>query len=184
MQQQAQSDEAAGKIQQKLRHVGPDDGFHAAFERVQDRQRNYDEHREAFRSSQRHADHQCDCGDAYSFRQRARSQKRQSRNRAHFCAEALFDKRVRGQKLATKIPRKKQNRYEEAADDVAEHQLQKRKIAGVSNSRRADNRERGRFRGHDGKRQSPPGRVATTQEIIFGGMLLLAEAKSEKRDAQ
>ena len=70
----------------------------------------------------------------------------------------------------------------EAADDVSHDDLKKREIGVVGEAGNADDGERAGFRGHDGKRNRPPGNVAAGEEIIAQGTLALAEAQTEQSD--
>ncbi len=48
VQQKSQRHRASGQVQQQLRDIRPDHRFHAAFERVQNRQRDDNHHRKLF----------------------------------------------------------------------------------------------------------------------------------------
>jgi len=149
VQQDSQGQNAAGKIKQKLRDVGPDDRFHASFEGVQYGQRDHDKHGKPLRCSERNAHDQGDCGDSHAFGKSAGGQKRNCRNGAHSGTEAFFDQGVGGQVFSTKIPGQKENGNEHTAYDVAKDQLQKCEIAGIRDGGSADDCERGCLGGHD-----------------------------------
>ena len=154
------------QVDEKLRDVGPDDGFHAAFQGVQQREGDDDHHGEMFGGAENHAEDQRDSGDAHSFGDGARNEKSGGGHRAHAGAKALFDQRVGGKKISTKIAGQQQQDDEHAPDEVTEDKLKKSEISAVGDGGSADDGERGGFRGHDGKSQRPPWRGAPAEKIF------------------
>jgi len=184
MEKKCKSDEAARKIEEKLRDVSPDDRFHAAFEGVQDSQRDDDENGEPLGRAKRDADHEGNRGNTNAFCKGARAKKRQSGDGPHFRTEALLDKGVGGQILSAEIAGQKDHRNEDAAYEVAEDELKKGHITGERDGGSPDDGQRGGFRRHDRKRESPPWRAAASEEIIVEIVLLLPEADPEERYTQ
>ena len=76
VEEKEESNGAAGEIKKKLRNVGPDDGFHAAFEGVDDGQRDDNENGEPLRRAENDAHNQRDSRHANAFRNGARNKKR------------------------------------------------------------------------------------------------------------
>src|SRR5712692_1448861 len=142
VQQHEEGDGASGQIEEQLRNVGPDDGFHAAFEGVEDGEGDDEDDGQLFRSAEDDADDQSDGGNADAFGDGARDEKCGGGDGAHSFAKTFFDQRVGGQEFAAKITGKKQHDNEDAADEVAEDQLEKGEISAVGNGGRADDGER------------------------------------------
>ena len=72
----------------------------------------------------------------------------------------------------------------DASDEVAKNQLQKSEIAGIRDGRNTNDGQRGCFRRHDGKRQGPPGRVSSSEEIVGGATLVAAEVQAQRSYAE
>ena len=142
---------AASEIEEELRDVCPDDGFHAAFEGVEDGEGDDDEDGEVFRGAEDHADDERDGGDADAFGDGARDEESAGGDGAHFFAEAFFDERVGGEKLAAKIAGEEEEDDQDSADQIADDQLKEGQVTGVGDGGSADDGERGGFCGDDGE---------------------------------
>lgn len=149
VEEKREGNEAASEVEQELGDVGPNDGFHAAFEGVENREGNDDEDGETLGSTEGNADDQGDGGNTHAFGQSARAEKGQGGDSAHFCAETSFDNGVGGEEFAAKIAGKEYEGNQEAADDVAENELEESEIGGIGERGSADDGERGGFGGDD-----------------------------------
>ncbi len=137
-----------------------------------------------FRCPQHHAHDQRDRRHAHAFRDRARHQKCCCRHRSRPRAESFFDQRIRREKFSAKISRQQQEHDQHAPDQISKHELQKRHVPAVRNRRRPDDRQRGRFRRHDRKRQRPPRRRSPAQKIILRVLRPAPEINAQRRHAQ
>ena len=136
-------------------------------------------------SAEDDADDKCDGGNADAFGDGAGDEKRAGGYRAHFLAETFFDERVGGEKLAAKIAGEKKQHDEDAADQIADDQLNESHVSGVGDGGRADDGERRGFRGDDGKGEGPPGSGFAAEKIveadgfaIFAGDVFFAAAEA------
>ncbi len=179
-----ESDGAAGEIQEELGDIGPDDGFHAAFEGVKDCEGDDEEDSEAFGCAEDDADHERDGGDANTFGNGARDEKGGGCERAHAWAEAFFDERVGSEEFAAEIAGEEKQHDENAADEIAEDELKKGEIAAVGDGGCTDDGERGGFRGNDGEGDGPPRRSAAAEEVIADILLAAAEIDAECGDGK
>jgi len=166
MEQDEKSDDAAGDIQEQLRNVGPDDRAHAAFEGVEDGERDDNQNGETLGSAEDHADHKRDGGNAHTFGYSAGNEKGTRSDGAHLFPEALFDERIGSEKCTTKVAREQKQYDKNAADDVSDDQLEESHVARISDSGSADDGERGSFRRDDGECQSPPGCGAAAEKVL------------------
>ena len=180
---------AAGEIEEELGDVGPDDGGHAAFESVENGESDDDDDGEVLRSSENDADDQGDGGDAHAFGDGTRDEEGAGGDGAHFFAETLFDDSVSGEKLATEVAGEEQEDDQDSADEIADDELNEGEVRGVGDGGRADDGERGGFRGDNGERERPPGGGAAAEKIVetdgFAGALRdgffgAAEAHAER----
>ena len=188
VEQDPEGDRATGQIEKKLRDVGPDDGFHAAFEGVENGERDDDDDGQVLGRAEDHADDESDGGNADAFGDGASDEERAGGNGAHFFAEAFFDERVGGEKLAAKIAGEKKEDNEDAADQIADDQLNEGQVPGVGDGGRADDGERGGFRSDDGKGEGPPGSGFAAEKIvetdgfaIFAGDVFFAAAEAHAK---
>src|SRR5271170_4263895 len=106
MEKNAKCHGASAEIEQQLRDVGPNHGFHASFKGVEKGERDDDKDSKAFGSAENDADDESDGGDADAFGDGAGNEKSAGGNGAHFFAEAFFDERVGGEELSAEIARK------------------------------------------------------------------------------
>ena len=120
MQKNPQRDGRARQIEEQLHHVGPDHRFHPTLERIDDRQRDDDEDRKAFRRAQHHTNDQRNGRDAHAFGQRARDKERRRRHGPHIFPEAFLNQFVGRIKLAAKIARQEKQHNQHAAKQVPE----------------------------------------------------------------
>ncbi len=183
VEQKTKREQASSEIQEELRDIGPDNRFHAAFERVEDSEGDHDEDSEPFRGAESHADDESDGGDADAFGESARDEEGQRGDGAHLRAETFFDERVGGEVFATEVAGEKENGNEKTANDIAEDELEESEVGGISDGGSADDGEGGSFRGDDGESERPPWSAAPTQEIIFDTVLLLTKPQAEESDA-
>jgi len=177
-------DGAAHEVEKELRDVGPNDGLHPAFERVNDSERNDEEHREAFRCAKRDADDKRDRGHTHAFGDGSRDEKRGCGKRTHARAEPLLDERVCREKFAAEISGQKNQDDEEASKHVAEDELKEGKIAAERDRGSSDDGERGSFRGDNGKRDGPPGSGTASEEIIANVLLAAPKIDAESGDPE
>ena len=175
---------ASGEINEKLGHVGPNHGFHSAFEGVEHGERDDNDDRELFRRSEDNAYDQRDGRDAHAFGNRPRDQESAGRDSAHAFTKTFFDQRIGGEEFAAKISGQQQQYDEHAADQVAEDELKKSEISAVGDGGGADDRESGSFCGNDRKRQRPPGRGAPAQKIVRRALLAAAKTHAQRRNAE
>ena len=166
VQENPERDGAAGEVEEQLRDVGPDDGGHAALEGVKNGERDDDDDGEVLGSTENDADDERDGRDADAFGDGTRDEKRAGSDGAHFFAEAFFDERVGGEELSAKIAGEEKEDDEDAADQIADDQLNEGHVAGVGDGGRADDGERGSFRGDDGESERPPGSGFAAEKII------------------
>ena len=184
VQQHEEGDGASGQVEEQLRYIGPNDGFHAAFEGVENGEGDDEDDGQFLRSAENDADDQSNGGNADALGNGARDEKCGGGDGAHSFAKTFFDQGVGGEKFATKVTGKKQHDNEDAADEVAEDQLEKGEISAVGDCGRADDGERGSFRGDDGEREGPPGGRPPAKKIIARILLSAAEANAKGRHTE
>src|ERR1700722_2803447 len=78
---------------------------------------------------------------------------------------------------------KQQEADHHAPDHVSHHHLQEGQVGVIGKSRDADYGEGAGFGGDDGKRDGPPGNIASREKIIAQSAVPLAEAQAEQGDA-
>ena len=99
-------------------------------------------------------------------------------------AEALSDELIGRHELAFKVARQEEHANDDAAEQVADSDLQEAEVAGVGEARDADDGERAGFGGDDGERDGPPGDIAISEEVGAQRALSVPEAEAEPGDAQ
>src|SRR5205085_7017606 len=84
--------------------------------------------------------------------------------------------------IAAKVRWDEYHADKHAADDVPEHELQERHVAGVRRGGYADERQRARFRGDDREADRPPRHRTGCEKIVAGCFLKAREVRPEERD--
>ena len=153
-------------IQPHLHHVGPDNGGHSAFERVNQGQGADDGDRYHVSRANRDAHHNRHGEDTDSFRCRAQEKKQKCCELMQVGTKALTNDLVGRQQFATKIAGQKNDAHHDPAQEVAENDFQKAPVSGVGESGHADDGQRTGFRGHDGEGNGPPGDPAIGEKVV------------------
>ncbi len=183
MKQKEEGGDRAGKIEKELHDVGPNHGFHAALERVDEHERHDQQDRGALLGAKRGLDDETDGGDAHAFGQDARDQKRARGDTLYLCAKPPFHQLIGRIIFSPEVAGQKNQYDHHAAHEVSENQLKERQVSRESQCRSADDGERGSFRGDNRKRQCPPGRRAAAQKIVANRALASAKRNAERGDA-
>ena len=97
-------------------------------------------------------------------------------------AEPPLQQLVRREEVAAKICRNEEKADDDAADDVAQRELQERHVAGIGGSRDADERQRAGFGRDNREADGPPGHAAVGQKIVARRVLKAGEPGSEGGD--
>ena len=92
-------------------------------------------------------------------------------------SEAAFEQGVRGDEVALEIPRQERERDDDAAEDVAGRDLEKREVAEVGEAGDADEGEGARLRGDDRDEDGPPGDGVVGDEVVAGVALRRGRAR-------
>ena len=71
----------------------------------------------------------------------------------------------------------------DAPNHISHDHLQESEIGVIGKAGDADDGERAGFGGNDGKRDGPPGNIASREKVIAQRAVPLAEAQSEQGDA-
>ena len=174
----------ADDVDEHLDHVGPDHRRDAAAHRVDDHRRAEDDHHPGHRHLRHDRDHERGREQPDAVGQRSRDQEDHRRQRLDARAEAALQQLVRREQIAAEVGRDEQQADEDAADDVADRELQERHVAGVGLRRNADERQRAGFGGDDREADRPPRHAAIGQEIIARGLLVAREPRPEGRDGE
>ena len=95
--------------------------------------------------------------------------------------KAFFDESIGGKEIAAKITRQQHDGNQYAADEVAEHQLEKGQVSGIGDGRDTDDGQGGGFGGNDREGQRPPGRGAAAEKIISGAVADCDESGAQAR---
>src|SRR5439155_7023000 len=91
---------------------------------------------------------------------------------------------VRGEQFAPEVRGNEEQAHQDPSDDVAEHELQERHVAGIRHGRYADEGQRARLGGDDGEADGPPGDRSAGEKVIAGRLLKARELGSKHRDGQ
>ncbi len=184
-----QRDDGAADVDRHLHDVGPDDGSHAALERIEQRECGDDGDGQNVARADRDADDDRDCEDAHALRRGARDEKERGGDLVQRGAEAAVDELVRGEHLAGEVARKEEGGDDDAAEHVTDDDLQKAEVAGERDAGDGDDGESGGFGRDDGERDGPPWDRVVGEEVAFEravcgcGAARFAEAQAEERDA-
>ncbi len=135
------------------------------------------------------AKHQLD-GDAghinpHARRERFAEKKKAACRLAGAVAEGIGEKLVGRINLALEIMRHHDHGQDDARDDIADDQLEKRQVAvdGVGHGGHADDGQRAGFRGDDGQADAPPRDVLAAEEIVARVVLVAPEPGSQGDNA-
>ena len=180
--QRSEHEQRARDVDEQLHDVGPDHRRDAAAHRVDDHRRAENDDRPVHRRAGHHRDDERRRIEADAVGQRARDQEDRRAQVLHAGTEAALQQLVRRQQFAAEIRGNEQRADDDAADDVAHHQLQERHVAGVGLRGHADERERARFGGDDGAADRPAGHGAIGQEVVARRLLEAREPRAEQRD--
>ena len=172
----------AGDVDEHLHDVGPDHRRHAAAHGVDDHRRAEHEHDPRHRHAGDDGDHQRRREQPDAVGERSREQKDHRRQRLDARAEAPLQQLVRREQIAAEVGGDEQQADDDAADDVAERELQKRHVAGVRGGGNADEGQRARLGGDDREADGPPGHAAVGQEVVARRLLEPREPGSEGGD--
>jgi hypothetical protein len=185
-------------VDHELDQIRPDDRRDPAFERVDERQHADDgdrpepQVRETGKARLQHrGQHERRGEDADALGERAHDQEQPGGNSARDRTEAALEQRVGREQLAAEIRRQQQAGDDEAANDIADEDLQVRERSSLLRAREmtvgerghADQRQRARLSGDDREADDDPGRLARTEEVILDAPVSLAEPHAERGDA-
>ena len=162
-------DQRSADVDGHLDDVGPDDGGHSALEGVEQRERGDDGDGEHVAGADGDADDDGDGEDADAFGCGAGEQKEAGGDFVERVAEAAVDELVGGEHLALEVVGQEESGDDDAAEHVADDDLEEAEVAGEGEAGRADDGERGGFGGDDGERDGPPGDGAVGQEVAAEG---------------
>src|SRR5213075_1527812 len=98
--------------------------------------------------------------------------------------KTFFEQRVGGNEIALVVARQKGEGDDCATQHISRGDLQKTKIGRVRESRNAYERQRARFRRHDGEQNSPPRDRAAGDKVILGILLIASEPNAERGRAK
>src|ERR1700687_1012364 len=71
---------------------------------------------------------------------------------------------------------------DDAPGNISQHHLEKRQVGVICEAGNADDSQGAGFRRNDGKRNRPPGNIASGEEVVAKGVLSLAETQAEQSD--
>jgi len=180
--QDVKADGRADHIHDHLDDIGPDNGGHAPFERVEEGQDEDQQDGGHDAGVEDDGDDDGDGKNAHALGESAGDEKDAGGNPAHARAEAALHQFIGGEHLAAKVLGQKNQRDNDARQQVAEHHLQEDEAAGIGERRRADDREGACFGRDDGERNGPPGSGPAAEEVIFQGSAGFGEARPKPRD--
>ena len=166
MQQRDKPNNRAANVDGELNDVRPDDGSHAAFKGINERERHDDGNRCNPACPQRNADYNGNSPDAHAFSSSACDEKNPGGDAMQLFSKAAVDELIGGKHLTAEVLRDKNRADNDAAKQVAEDKLEKAEIAAISNSGRADDGEGAGFSANNGESNGPPGNVAVGQKIV------------------
>ena len=178
-------DEGSADVDGHLDDVGPDDGGHSALEGVEQREGGDDGDGEDVAGADGDADDDGDGEDADAFGCGAREQEEAGGDFVERAAEAAVDELVGGEHLAVEVFRQEEHGDDDAAEHVADDDLQEAEVAGEGEAGDADDGEGAGFGGDDGERDGPPGDGVVGEEVAAEGFVarLAAFARSAGRRA-
>ncbi len=164
-----EGDEGSGDVEAHLDDVGPDDGGHASFEGIEEGEGGDDGDGEGVAGADGEGDDDGDGEDSYSFRGGAGEQEQPGGEFVEGGAEAAVDELVGGEHLAAEVAREKERGDDDAAEHVAEDDLEEAEVAGEGDAGDGDDGEGGGFGGDDGEGDGPPGDAVVGEEVGFEG---------------
>ena len=144
--QRPDGDQRSADVDGHLDDVGPDDGGHSALEGVEQRERGDDGDGEHVSGADGDADHDGDGEDADAFGCGAGEQEEARGDLVERVAEAAVDELIGGQHLALEVFWQEERGDDDAAEHVADDDLQEAEVAGEGEAGRADDGEGARFR--------------------------------------
>ena len=176
-----QGADPAGQIDRELEHVGPHHGLEAAEPGVDhgDDAHHHDRRRHAPAGHQRERDGAGEDPDGVA--QEAGDQEDERGEPPGADAEARLEPGVGGLLLAPEVAGEEPARHADAADEVAEGELEKRQVAAGADARDGDDRERRGLGGDDGEQDGPGRQVARAEEVVGRAALV---ARDPEADAQ
>ena len=111
------------------------------------------------------ADDDADGEDAHTFGSGAREKEESGGDLVQSGAEALVDELVGGEHLALKVVGQEDQRDDDAAEHVADDDLQEAEVAGERDAGDADDGEGAGLGRDDGERDGPPGDRLVGEEV-------------------
>ena len=178
-----QREQSAGHKQNELRGIGPHNGFQSAHISVH--QRKADKEQDGRQHGPIEHQLQGDAGDkhAHAGGQRADDEKHYGRRLVRAAAEGVADERVGRVDFFFEIQRHHHHRQHDAANHVADHDLDEHQITAIRHRGHADESQRAGLGGHDGKRHRPPRQLASAEKIIARGFLAAPQPNAQRDDA-
>ena len=182
----------AGNVEEHLDNVCPNDSRHPAFKCVEKGEAdNYGNasHFDFFRIEKArqvgayyHRNHQRNGENPYAFRQGTQHQEDAGGKFADVRTEAAAHQLISGENFAPEIVGQQEKGNDDAAEKVAEDQLQKSEIAFERNAWRPNNRQSAGFSRDNRERNRPPWCAPATEEVILDGSVTLLESGSKPRN--
>ena len=178
-----EADERAEEVHEHLDGVRPDGGDDAALLGVEDHGEAEGEDAPPFVDARRHRQNEGRGMEADAVAQGSGEQEDSRRGGAHGPSEALLKDLVRGEDLAAEVRGQEEERNDEAADYVAEDELQEREVSGVGRAGRTDESERARLGRDDAGGDGPPGHALPPEEVAADAAAVTSsEPRAEGRD--
>jgi hypothetical protein len=174
-------DDGSADVDGHLDDVGPDDGGHSALEGVEQREGGDDGDGEHVAGADGDADDDGDGEDADAFGGGAGEQEEAGGDFVERLAEAAIDELIGGEHLALEVLGQEEHGDDDAAEHVADDDLQEAEVAGEGEAGRADDGERGGFGGDDGEGDGPPGDGAVGEEVAAERFVFGAPRRAKRR---
>src|ERR1041385_1833394 len=166
MQKRYEANNRPADVDSELNNICPDDGSHAAFKCINERERHHGCDGSNTACPKSDADHNGDGPDSNAFSGGTRDKKNARSDTMQLLSKAAIDELVSCEHLAAKILRDKNQAHDNPTEQIAEDKLEKAEVAAIRNARRADDRECAGFSTNNGKSNGPPGNIAVGQKII------------------
>ncbi len=182
-------DEGSADVDGHLDDVGPDDGGHAALEGVEEGEEGDDGDGEGVVGADGDADDDGDGEDADAFGSGSGEEEEAGGDFVEGRAEAAVDELVGGEHLAVEVFGEKEDGDDDAAEHVADDDLEEAEVSGEGYAGDGDDGEGGGFGGDDGEGDGPPGDGVVGEEVGLEGPVggsgggSFAEAEAEEGDA-
>src|SRR5580704_2656420 len=168
------------KIKDHLYNVGPDHGSHAALKRVHESECTDDRDGDEILCANGDAYNDRHGEDAHALRRSTQEEKKEGRQRMQVRPEALADDLICGKQFAAKVAGKKENTHDNPSQKVAENDLEKSPVAGICETRHADDGESAGLRRDDRKRNRPPGNPLVREKVCSQRAIAVTEMQAEE----